>query len=82
MLNAVVVMCEGTACIVGWINKDAFDLASKLLFDRFQRKEIVAEEEAVIEDVVVCDSVRRVVRLLRVLKQDARLQLRPVIIIP
>lgn len=78
MLYRVVVMLKCIAGVIRRINVNALNLARELLFERFEGKEVVAENKSVVEDVVVRDSVLRVVRLLWVLQQDARLQLRPV----
>ena len=52
MFNPIVVMFERAAGIVRWVDEDALDLAGELLFKGFECKEIVAEEEAVIEQIV------------------------------
>jgi hypothetical protein len=70
-------------CLSGieWrIDIDALDLAGELLFERFEGEQIVAEDEAVVEAVVVRDAMLGVIRLLRVFEQDARLQPRPVLL--
>ncbi len=41
---------------------------------RLESQQIVSEDKTVVENVVVCHSVRSVVRLFRVFKKDARLQ--------
>ena len=46
----------------------------------FERKQVIAEDESIIEDVVIGDPVRGVVRLLRVLQENTRLQPRPVLL--
>ena len=73
MLNPVIVVLERTAGVVRRVNVDALDLAGELLFERFEGEQIVAEDEAVIEAVVVRDALLGVIRLLRVFEQDARL---------
>ena len=42
--------------------------------------QVVAEDEAVVEQIVVGDAMRGVAGLLRVLQQDARLQPRPILL--
>jgi hypothetical protein len=73
-------MLECTAGVVRWVDEDALHLAGELLFQRLQRQQVVPEDQPVVEDVVVGDAVRRVIRLPAVLDEDARLQLRPVIL--
>ena len=80
MLNPVIVMLERAAGVVRRVNVDALDLAGELLFERFEGEEIVAEDEAVIEEVVIRDAVLGVIRLLRVFEQDAWLQPWPVLL--
>jgi hypothetical protein len=78
VLEAIVVMFERLLRIEWRINIDALDLAREFLPDSFQREKVVTTDQPVIENVVSGDAVRRMVGLLRVLDQDARLQLRPV----
>ena len=66
--------------VVRPIDVDALNFTSELLFQRFEGEEIVAEDEAVIEKVVVGNAVLGVVGVLRVLQQNPRLQLRPVLL--
>ena len=77
MLDPIIVVSERTPGVVGRIDKDALDLARELLLQRLEGEEIVAEDEAVIEVVLVRHPVRGVIRFRRVLQQDARLQLGP-----
>src|SRR3989442_409412 len=79
MLNTVIVMCKRCAGVIRWINIDTFNLACELMFERFKGKEIIAEDEAVVEEVLVSHAVRRVVGLLWVFQQNTRLQLGPVL---
>ena len=80
MFKAVVVMLESAARVVRGIDKDALDLAGELLFQRLEGEEIVAEDEAVIEEIVVRNAMFGVMGLLGVLQQDARLQPWPVLL--
>ena len=73
-------MGECAARIVRRVNKNALNLSRKLLFQSFKREQIVAEDEAVIEEVVVRDALLSVIRLVRVFEQDARLQPGPVLL--
>ena len=70
---------EGSPCVKWWVDVDALNFPGKLLFKSPESKQVVAEDKPVIENVVIGDSVRCVVGLLRVLQQDSRLQLRPVL---
>jgi hypothetical protein len=79
VLYAIVVMLERTTGVVRWINIDALDLAGEFLFECFESEKVVAEDETVIEPIVVGDTVLRVVRFVRILQQNPRLQLRPVL---
>src|SRR5574337_1261759 len=78
MLKPIVVMTEGGTSVIRRINENALDLTRELLFQRFQREQVVAEDEPAIEQIVIGDPVRGVIRFLRVLQQNARLQPRPV----
>jgi hypothetical protein len=80
MLHPVVVMLESAAGVVRWVDEDASDLPSKLLFEGFKSEKVVTEDEAVIEQVVVGHTVRRVIGLLRVFEQDARLKSGPILL--
>ena len=53
MFNSVIIMLERTTRIVRWVDVDALDFASELLLERLEGEEIVAEDEAVIELVVI-----------------------------
>ena len=80
MLQAIVIVIKCGSGVVWRIYENAFDLAGKLLFKGFEREQVVAENEALIEQVVVSHAVRRVVGPLWILKQDARLQSRPALL--
>lgn len=58
---------------------DALDLAGELGFQCFQGQQVVAENQAVVELVVLAHPLRSVIRLLRILQQNPRLQFRPVL---
>src|SRR6266849_421513 len=78
MFQGIIIVLKRTSCVIRRINVDTLDLASELLLQRFQGKEVVAKDETIVEKVVVGDAVWGVVRLLRIFQQDARLQLGPV----
>ena len=71
-------MFKGTARIVRRINKDTLHLPRKLLLQRLQRQQVVAEDQAVVEDVAFADTVGRVVAAAGVFEQNARFQARAV----
>jgi hypothetical protein len=72
-------MRERATGIVRWINEDALYLTRELLFECFEREQIIAEDESVIEVVIIRDTLLSVIRLFRFLKQDSRLKPRPVL---
>ena len=74
MFNPIIIVLKRTARVVWRVNEDTLNLAGELLFERFEGEQIVAEDEAVIEVVVVRDPLLGVIRILRVFEQDARLQ--------
>ena len=49
MLYAIIVMFERAAGIVRRVDEDALDLAGELLFECFQREQIVAKNKFVVE---------------------------------
>lgn len=61
MFETVIKVLKGASGVVRGINVDTFDLSGELLLQRLQSKQVVAENEPVIEQVVVGDPVRRVV---------------------
>jgi len=80
MFDTIIIVFKGTARVVRRINVDALDLAGEFLFKRFECQQVVAEDEPIIEEIVIGDTMRRVARLLRVFEQDAWLQPRPVLL--
>jgi hypothetical protein len=80
MFKTIVVMFERASSVVWWIDKDALDLPCKLLLQRLEGEEIISKDKAVVEYIVVCDSVWGVIRSFRVFKKDARLQPWPVLL--
>src|SRR5665213_1646100 len=80
MLYTIVILSKSRSRVVRRINEDTFYLAGKLLLQRLEREQVVAKDEPVVEDVLVADTLLGVVALLRVFKQDARLQPRPVLL--
>jgi hypothetical protein len=80
VLHTVIVVVKRATRVVRRINEDAFDLARQLLFKRLEGEEVVSENKPVIEQVVVGDTVLGVIRPLRILQQNPRLQPRPVLL--
>jgi hypothetical protein len=80
VFDPVVVVREGRAGVVGRVDVDALDLPGELLLQRFEREQVVPEDEAVVEHVLVAHPERGVMGLRRVLDEDARLQPRPVLL--
>src|SRR5258708_36395936 len=72
-------MVKRVSSMVGRMDEDSFHLARKVVFKRLERKEIVPEDQLIIEDVLFFDPVCGVVGILGVLKQDARLKARTVL---
>ena len=52
VLDSIIVVRERRARVVRRIDIDALDLSGELLLQRLERKQVVAEDEPVIEDVV------------------------------
>jgi hypothetical protein len=63
---------KGASGVVGWIYVDTFYFAGKFLFQGFEGKEIVTEDQAVVEDVFFASAVWGVVAFDGVFQQDAR----------
>jgi hypothetical protein len=76
MFYPVIVMLESTAGVVGRINVDTLYLAGKFLFQGFEGEEVIAEDEAIVEDVVLAGAVWGVVAFSRVFQQDAGFEAR------
>jgi hypothetical protein len=71
MFYPIIVMLKGAASIVGRVDVDALYLAGKFLFQGFEGQEVIAEDEAVIEDVFFAGAVFGVVAFGGVFQQDA-----------
>jgi hypothetical protein len=63
-------MFKSTAGIILWIYVDTFYFAGKFLFQGFEGEKIIAEDEAVVEDVFFAGAVLGVVAFSRVFQQD------------
>jgi len=75
MLQPIVIVREGTPGVVRRVDKHALHLARKLLLQRLQRQQVIPENQPVVEDVTLRNALLGVIRLLGILKQNARLQL-------
>jgi hypothetical protein len=71
-------MFKGAAGIIGRVYVDTFYFAGKFLFQGFEGEEVVAEDEAVVEDVFLAGAVLGVVAFGGVFQQDARFEARAV----
>ena len=80
MLQSVIIMLERASRVVGRVDEDALHPPGELLFQRLESEQIVPADEPVVEEVPVRNPVLRVMGLVRLLQQDARLQLRPVLL--
>jgi hypothetical protein len=80
MLNPVLVMLEGGTCIVWRIDEDTLDSACVFLFKSFQSKQVVAKYQPIVEEVILRNTLGRMVRKRWVFKQNPRLQPRPILL--
>jgi hypothetical protein len=80
MFNAIVIVAKRAAGVIGWIYEHTLDLPRELRFQGLEREQVVPEDQAVVEEVVLGDPLARVVGLRGVLEEDARLQARPVLL--
>jgi len=80
MLDPVVIVLEGTSGVVGRIDEDALHFARVVLFKSLQRQKIVPLNEQVVIDVRIRDPLGGMIRALRLLQKNARLELRPVLL--
>ncbi len=74
MFDTIIIMLKCAACIIRWINENTLDLPRKLLFQRLQRQQVVAKDQAVVEKIGGADAVGGVVAAGGVFEQDARFQ--------
>jgi hypothetical protein len=74
MFYPVIVMLKGAAGVVGRVYVDTFYLAGKFLFQGFKGQEVVAEDEAVVEDVFFTGTAPGVVTFGGIFQQDAGFQ--------
>jgi hypothetical protein len=67
-------MLKGAAGIVGRVYVDTFYLAGKFLFQGFEGKEIVTEDQTIVKDVFFAGTVWGMVAFGGVFQQDARFE--------
>lgn len=79
MFHPVIIMLERAAGIIRRVDKDAFHLTGEVLFEGFEGKEVVAEDEPIIKQVGVRHPVFGVMRFCVIGDEDTRLQPRPVL---
>jgi hypothetical protein len=80
MLDTIIVVLECLLCVERRVDIDALDLVGELLLQSLQGQEVVAEDQPVVEEVVVGDPVSRVVGARRLFQEDPGLQARPVLL--
>ncbi len=78
MFHSIIIVGEGTARVIGWINEDTLYFPRKLLLQRLQCQQVIAKDQPVVENVLVRHPMFRMIGLFRVFQQNARLQLGPV----
>jgi hypothetical protein len=74
MFYAVIVVFKGTAGIVGRVYVDTFYFVGKFLLQGFEGEEVIAENEAVVEDVFFAGAVWSMVVFGGVFQQDTRFE--------
>ena len=80
MLESVVVVGEGAAGVVGRIDEDALHLPSIFLLQGFQREQVVAADQDIVEAIILADAMLGVIRQRRIFEQDTRLQSRTIVL--
>jgi hypothetical protein len=78
MLDTIVEVFESRPRVVRWVDEHTLDLSRKFLLQRFQGQQVVANNQSVVEQIVLGDSMGGMMRLRRVFQKDAGFQLRPV----
>jgi hypothetical protein len=66
VFDSIVIVFESRACVIGRVNVDAPYLPPKLRLKASECQQVVAEDQPVVEDVLIGDSVFCVVGLLRI----------------
>ena len=74
----IIIILESRPGVVLRINEDALNLTRELLLDYLECRQVVAEDEAVVQVGAVRDAIGSAVGLLRVFNQNPRLKFQPI----
>src|ERR1700733_12031998 len=77
MLNSIFILVKSRASVVRRINIDTFNFATKFLLQGLKRQQIVAKDQSVVEDIMIGNSLRGMIRLRWIFKKNPRLQAWP-----
>jgi hypothetical protein len=80
MLNTIVIVFKRLLSIERRVDINALDLACKFLFERSKSKQVVPEDQPIVELVVVRYTLLGVIRLRRVFQENPGLQFGPVLL--
>jgi hypothetical protein len=78
VFHPIVIVREGRPGVVGRVNEDEFHLPGELLLQRLQREKVVAEDEPVVENVVIRDTLCSVITLFGIFEKYSRFELRSI----
>jgi hypothetical protein len=76
MLYTIIIMFKSISSIVRRIDINAFDLASKLLLQRFKGKKVVAVNQSVFKKIIASGPERGVVGFVMITNKNSRLKFR------
>jgi hypothetical protein len=76
VLHTIVIKSKCRPGVIRRINIDALNLPLELLLQRLEREQVVTVDQDIVEDVVFGDVRLGVIGFVRILQQDARLQVR------
>src|SRR5580693_7822241 len=79
MFQSVIVMLERATSVIWRVNENTFHLPGKPLFQSLQTKKVVTKNKLVVKNIIVRRALLGMERVRRILKQDARLQARPLV---
>ena len=74
MLEAVVVVRKRASRVVRWIDEHAFHFSRELALKSFQRQQVVAENQSIVEEITPRNPADCVKALGRLLQQNTRFQ--------
>ena len=80
MLYSIFIVIESLSRVKRRININALHLPRILLLQRFKREQIVPEDQLVVEEITRSDTMRSMIRLLRIFDENPRFELRPVLL--